>query len=72
MLFLAAENVKLRRQTPPRKRRWSSLPRQLLGLAIFAAVLAFCAWSVEPMDPNPFCARLELVGAGSGHGRRVR
>ncbi len=53
VLFLVAENIRLGRQMPPR-RFAAVLPRQLLALAIFGAALGFCAWSVEPMDPNPF------------------
>jgi len=53
VIFLVAENVQLRRQTPPRPLA-TVLPRQLIALAVFSAALVFCAWSVEPMDPNPF------------------
>jgi hypothetical protein len=65
VLFLAAENVKLRRQTPPRHLA-AVMPRQLVGLAIFAGVLAFCAWSVEPMDPNPFAPGWSWSALGPG------
>jgi hypothetical protein len=53
VIFLVSENIRLRRQTPPLLVA-GVLPRQLVALAIVGAGLAFCAWSVEPMDPNPF------------------
>jgi hypothetical protein len=51
-IFLVLENVRLHRQTG--LVAVLMLPRQLLALAIIGVALAFCAWSVEPMDPNPF------------------
>ena len=53
MIFLAAENIRLRRQTPPLLVA-GVLPSQVVAMAIVVATLAFAAWSVEPMDPNPF------------------
>jgi len=53
VIFLVAENVRLRREAP-RLLVVGMLPRQLIALVIVFAALAFCAWSVEPMDPNPF------------------
>jgi len=55
VLFLALEQVRLRGGTSERRQLvMVALPRQLLGLAIFAAAVWFFAWSVEPPDPNPF------------------
>ncbi len=54
VIFLVLDSVRLRRDATPAQVVVAALPRQIAAAVVAAAGLAFCAWSVQPMDPNPF------------------
>jgi hypothetical protein len=54
VVFLALDNVRLRGAPAPRQIVAVALPRQVVAALLVGAAFVFCAWSVEPRDPNPF------------------
>jgi hypothetical protein len=62
VVFLALETLRLRGDPAPRQLVAAALPRQVLATLIVLAVFVFCAWSVEPLDPNPFAPGWNFAG----------
>ena len=52
--FLIFDCVRWRGQLEPRRLVIAAGPRQVIAVVLVVAAFAFCAWSVEPFDPNPY------------------
>ena len=61
VIFLALETVRVRREPPAQIVAAVSLRQLAAGLVVVAA-LGFCAWSLQPMDPNPFSPGWNFAG----------
>jgi hypothetical protein len=51
--FAALDGVAWRREPGPQRFVLAAGARQVLAAVMTVAGLAFCAWSIEPFDPNP-------------------
>ena len=54
VLFLVLGSVRWRGELEPPQIILAAGPRRVLAAVLVVAAFGFCAWSIEPFDPNPY------------------